>query len=1679
MSDYDFWGAVAKAEGTEAGYSPAPKATQFTRQTIAKQDKVVADKTKVGTAEEKVGGAMAAGIEFAGKIPLLGKLVNPALTAAQFIQEKAIDPLTQNISAITLMDDVAARKDQGSFVKNWRFAREQAKKISFGQSVASGIGGVVAAIAPDVVEDRLPTFMQEEFDVFNDKQRERALKDEWAGIVVSGGLDLLLNAAGSKITGTATREGATAIVGTRTIKATEKDLAAFGQRADNAAEVLRTNGSSNDALVGMMKEIVDTREPAKLVTNPLISSSNNPNRAATILSRVNDPDTVASYLKAERGDKAALQDLIDKAPSLADTIEDQLTTPAMQGPLWSWQQVNAVPETIIGVKARSIIDDLAKRDPSFGLALDDFTASVSRGIDLNDYQPAKVAAVERMLNITDSARLAVAMGEFKPFGSGEWQNKIYQSSPFQRPVRFIQYVGAGRPQGYINVSNPRKFEAVHDMLSDLNRLPSLANDAGNALKQKYASQFIEAATDTERAVVLARLESEVLVHLAKHYGVDGLTEVKLNNKTGVDAIMDYHRQINEVDRPLLFKHLEDTNGIFVDSNGVINVTDVMLRSTQVDVVPMLDFGRLDIEVRQMIADKHRAGQYAGRLPDTVETLGGRFSYKAKRKLITVEEYLDTLNSTFSQLNLLRPGYLKNSTVDPWLRAAMDTETLFGLNEIAPALARGARNASRRIESTKVRVTKRQSLNVRRKELASYQGNMMDLKKAASKESGYHKYLRSQASELESKIKSAEKRLARLKNPKLRAEATDTLQELRDKRSQILDDADESYSKVKIYEEGAANAALAVSAKRDEIFEISEQIYGPLGAMERIGEGAFEFEIDGVKYKVDDMYNPQAKGSGPARAELDAYTNFIAAARSTAHKTRAESRATRWVTLDRNENALGYMNALAHKANRQIRTDEVGRRILEGVPADDIVKWLDTTEGRKYLSQIVIRFREKTGVDKKWLDTSDVTPDMVRDWVTSQSDLINRMYPDPEVRALILKRPVFAEELQAMFAHRQDLPQTINGPEFDEFSLTANQGAFFALSRLSDAAWRALTKPETDMVRMPLGRVYWQEAMVRRAALAKAAGHEITQELLDDIRQIAYRDAIDRVESILYSSRRMTNGAHLMRYLMAFPMAYTNSQKVALKLLAKNPYNAYWYTRVTEAAGVFGVYEDREGNTYENLKDVPEGTNVFVSMPIYGGPMPDWMRKALAPYSDERGGGAKINPKQLEFMIGDPSVAFIGSFAISELMVQTANNSIFGVYGEQISQFLRKQFGDDVYEQSILYGGYTTEGKTIGERIMNTMLPPYMKSFANFLTGGRAGGMEGDSRFASDFAATYKTAIADWQRNGAVPGQFPSVADAAKTTALFSMIRGVLQFTMPVSTTFDPITAVITRQYGEYLTQFKNSENPYAEADKRLVEQYGIDALAMVGSSKHNLSGLSSTMDDITILRKNRDLMEKIYLASGGNQKFAAMLSSKFDSADEDEYSTEVASLYQQMVYPGTMQDIIAEDDAEKIGKRSQAKMGWFQWNLVKEYRDARMAEMGITSQSASAYAASGLRAEVNQFKRELAQTYPAWAEELNQSRETFWTGTMQAVNVIVSDKKWMSSQPNDKWDEIAIWSKKANAFKKRYDLAMSADERSYEKMAFAEWHYRFMNDPDTSTEFSAFATRWLSDMPELESEDVP
>jgi len=1619
------------------------------------------DGTKVGGIEQAVVPKVAGAIQSAQK-GKLGFIVNPAMRALEFVGKNIVQPATQTVSA-ALLTPQAMAKGKGGVTESYRFAKKKAEKISMGQAAASAVGKVVSPVLGDVTN---ATFLDEDFDVFNDRQRDKAFRDEWAGILASGVTDLALAAVGTKGAGLVVRAGAKKAIGPKRL-ATSDDMDNFRLELEDvvAQKDLPLEQQTKSGLSVLVDDAVAETDLTKLATNPLVSETSNPYRTATILSRLDNHRDVADYLLAERGDTAAFQRFFERRPLEADHLDNYGITDAK--PITNFADIGLdALEPGLVARYQRIIDAKKIDDPNFARALDDFMEKARMGV-IESYRPGRFAAVEQIGMAKKKIQAQALYGDLKMFGQdadGGWKTQVYQSRTYDRAIRVIAWTGSGRPQGYINISNPRKFEAANDLLSDLNRLQFLKGNEGAMYKRRMVEMFLDAQSDTQRAIALGRIEESVMNRLAKYYGIVDMQDIG-NVNDAVKQVQQWHVRMNQTRDSI--KKYAVKNGFIPDENGGLNIQNFLSVSNEAQNIPMLDFRRLETEVI------FNARRVAGKGAKVTE--GQYIGARVSRAAMNTGQFLDLANMVFSNLNLLRLAYIpKNSMVDPFARASMALESMELVKNALPGTDNLVYNSSLLAESAKKWIPGTPQAAAR-KQAKQAQFRVEKYRADLEPKINLHKKAEEKYDQLDTALTKLTAQRDKLKTKALKSKDVNVQNkyyELEDKITDLKSQVDDAYDEMGRLGDQVNGLAKLIQRERQDWADWANA-QGNLKQKKLLGQEAEVIEVDGQTYTIQGLADPNVRGVGPYMAEVDTAVNFYSASMQSEIARRLRADGNQFVKIPRKDREE-YMNALAHIANRQIRNEldlPVGWMMKGEKSNAEILEWLYSPAGKEF------RLR----IEERWGDDME-------SWVSQTRDKLYKMYPDEQLRKIIVERPVTYQEVDAMLYGRTDLLPEIDGPSLKLSDLTGSERFLARVAGATNAAWGILSKAETRLVRNPLFLSYVRDEMKTFISAAQRSGIDVTDAVVNnEIRQAAYRKALARVEQTLYSSRRLTNGMYTARYAMSFPLAFFNSQAVALRLLARNPMNAYWYNSIQQAFDKYEAYEDQDGNTYSSIKDVPKGVAVTVKYPLpYGDKLPNWVKTALKPYTDPRGGGVKFNPKQMEFMVADPSISWFGTAYLSEIIDNGFNTPLWKIHGEKIALSLRETLGDDVYESSILYGGYPVEGKNLAEKVKNTMVPGYLQSLIDsgklpypVRTAFSLIGLEKSERFTDEVYAQWRKGFSDWVANGRI-GEPPTMETAAKAAGNMAFIRSIVQFNAPISATFDPVTRSATAYYSD-LVEMANGD--YDIAQKVMIDEWGLDSLALVGSNQKNIAGVAATFNDIKVLRQNTDLLASIGRI---NTKYAGMLSSGYgdlagSGSGPNDYSTEVASIYKKMKFPGGFNSAITRKMTdEELKKATEAKVGWAEYQKAVDWRNAMMKQYGISSTYEARYERTGIKRVFDEMVNEVERDFKGWVDERDEGRKDYWNGTIVAIEEITNNLDWRThaySTGSTKWEEIATWVGRARVFKDEYDRPNNSDERKLRlKQQFAQFHYDFLQT--ASEEFDAFATRWLNTMPELDTEFV-
>ena len=1604
------------------------------------------ERTAVDTVEETVGRPVQAVLNSP-----LGIALNPAMEAINAVYKNTFEPALETISGYALEPAVARQYPELNQEQVRRVSRDYANEISLGQSFAR-----VPFEYMNLSSDSLPEFMQEDFNILDQEERDIAYKSQFAGWAASSFIDLGAMVVTEKATGPIWRGAKGVALGRNTIKS-QADLAKYEARLDRVVEWAdngMTGPRSGDTR--LISQLVQSNDPLQLAKNPLIANGSvaNPDRAISIIAGLNDYRSVVNYLKAERGNRAALQELWSAQPIAADSLDNfgvRFT------PVEDMAQIHALPSVQRSQKLQKIYEDWTQKNPQFARAIDDFIAEVESGAGISTY-----ANRQGLLSKTTGGRLGggfdslsdrftVPRGTRKAasqFGFSESDgvfSRLYENGPFQRAVRVIYAPSRARRRAEINISNPRQMETAWQISSELNRIRALGTAEGARFKQNAIRRYMRAATDTERAAVFKKIEQGAMLRIARAYGVDGIAD-STRGSTLIKQMEEIYKGI-DTRRTNIQRQSRDT-GVWEDADAVLNVqVGPKLRSTEPSNITMLDLAGLEratIENVRSAYKRSTQGGWKGKTKPSAAQYGrakmGDFAYGAG-------QFFDMVNIFFSNNVLLRVAYIPpNVVIDPILRATMDTESLFMTREFFPGMANSVYNNTQRVLNGVYRARTWRSMKEAKKE---FQG------------------LVEKQGKLEKRIKNAEKRIeSRRKAGEDVSKAEAQLIKDREKliREQKVTERSRKEYQRYVTERGkrSKDRAALGSGRQAVIKRRDGSLLPRLVAEDR----RWEFEVDGQRYDILDIEDPNVKGVRPYQSEYDGYNSFLAASRTSEARDRLRLRQGELEPISpTDKNWDSYIDAVTRLANRNFRNelDEVGGRILRGDSPESIKAYLDSPDGAEYRARIL-----------DLLKKDERTPEGLAQWVDDTIAEADMLFPDQQMRRTILDRDITVDEVGSYLLGRQNLPK-IMGRKLEMQSKTWRDYTYRKVGDLQDLVWKGFGSLETRISRAPLFRYYVREEMKLQIEAARRAGVKVDNSVVHDrIRQIAYRRSLARVENTMYSVRNLTNAGWMARYLMAFPQAFFNSQLVAARLLWKNPANALYYQSVFDMWDGFNPIVDDQGNEYQNISDVPNDVAVKIAFPMQdtagpagalGGTFGKLVAGAEEQWYDKDGlGGTYINPRMMEFMVGDPSISWFANIGLSSIVAYIRDLPFMQINGPEIAAWMRENLGDDVYERSIFYGGEpldTTNPIDIGKKALTSGYQMSALNSANMMFGVTDQGLFTGPNYASRVSAAIKMDAEDALRQGR---DLSTPEQVVKGAAFAEFVRSAIQFSWYPNIIVDTRTAAIMRIASNLYERFDDSD----QVERELIRLVGIPGLAQTASQYEKTARTPNSMKSVRIIAEEDELLRKIESITT-DPEYAGFIFQSYGE-EEDEYVGEARAFLRANDYPGTDDPLLRRRSADELQEAAMIRVGYAEYDALKNWQAGKMAELGITSTQKKRYTTTGLRAEYERRLLKLREN-AAWNASFNKRQEDFWTQLYPAMEAAVSDNGFMrrQSQRIPVLPELRTWVENMGLLYREYRRAVvetgSENDNRVAKEAMLEWHYRFVDN--ASPNFQEFASRWL------------
>jgi len=222
--------------------------------------------------------------------------------------DKVAKPIGRSISTgILLTDTDNPEFNDGFQLSDIKRTYKRAEKISPGQAFVGAsdlpVQGLARAIARPF-GDKAPTFLQKDFDIYNEEQRKKAFNDEIVGKIASGSIDAVVTWFADPL-----------VLGGKAIKVARAGGKIRGKEFSGILE-MRAPKTSEDVSKAVasggwdefLNQAIKT-DGAGLLKNRTVQKSSNPELMASVFGDITDKETAVSALKAVLGDQQALADL--------------------------------------------------------------------------------------------------------------------------------------------------------------------------------------------------------------------------------------------------------------------------------------------------------------------------------------------------------------------------------------------------------------------------------------------------------------------------------------------------------------------------------------------------------------------------------------------------------------------------------------------------------------------------------------------------------------------------------------------------------------------------------------------------------------------------------------------------------------------------------------------------------------------------------------------------------------------------------------------------------------------------------------------------------------------------------------------------------------------------------------------------------------------------------------------------------------------------------------------------------------------------------------------------------------------------------------------------------------------------------------------------------------------------
>lgn len=628
------------------------------------------------------------------------------------------------------------RNDGTSFDEAWQKAWEARDEISLGQSLAANIFSNTFTRNAFVDESKGASLFNE-FDIFNEEQRNQVFKKTAFGRLSSGSFDFTaqlfgdVTLVGGKIA-KGVRLGEKGINSLKRFKTPEEAKAVI----DNEIQLIKE--AQGDAALGIAPVVNKYTTPIQnyrdngieyALSTDFVTSSDDASTLGNLLGTAKTSDEVALTIRASLGDQTALTELQKLRPSNGAALSK------MMGNLTEAEKLEMAPlrdpntGQLLDINSNSKAleeagleyNDLYQNNEFFQKFVNTFESPSQKGLGKSTPMVKRTFGTsERYKGFEDfiaKGRATRVLNNTKPGSSTvEW----FQPTRWNRAYARVTWAAGERPAYIANVNSADSYQEI---LASVNRARKVLGNskidaAGKMIYEGFSvddanrivKEYTAATTAEQRSIVILKLEEEVVRKVAQKNGIS------------VERAKEIFDGNNRARQSALATFKEKAYGL--EKNGDI-IKVPIYESQTANYMPIMDFDVLEKAIRT-----------------NASVLKGPLTLKDG-----VVDLADVMQDLFKVGTLLRLGYTTRNAVDSQLRIMAAYGPMIALKSIPKGVSNFITNAStvpgRLIDNVKVWKGKETKSSYRRR---------IDVEA---------KQLGKQIGEIESDIKSLNKEITRI------------------------------------------------------------------------------------------------------------------------------------------------------------------------------------------------------------------------------------------------------------------------------------------------------------------------------------------------------------------------------------------------------------------------------------------------------------------------------------------------------------------------------------------------------------------------------------------------------------------------------------------------------------------------------------------------------------------------------------------------------------------------------------------------------------------------------------------------------------------------------------------------------------------------------------------------------